>query len=167
MNATVYTDGSGTTGGPAGIAYVAKLDGVQHEKSLPLRDATNQQAEILAAAYALDQIPVCERVIVWSDSEYLVKGISEWMAGWIRRGWRTGSGSSVKNQAHWRRLLTAQARHGDVKFNWVRGHAGHVDNERADELAGAARRLAQDDEAEHDHDEAELELDRRLQQGVA
>lgn len=143
MNAVVWTDGSGTfKGGSGGVGYVAKIDGVEYEGSLPLDRATNQQAEILAAAYALHEIDVCEHVKVISDSEYVVKGISGWIVGWISRGWKTKENKPVANRAHWERLLAAVARHGKVEFEWCRGHSGIPENERADELAGEARERA-------------------------
>jgi ribonuclease HI len=144
VSAVVYTDGSGTTGGPAGIAFVAEVGGLLIEASLPLANATNQQAEILAAAYALTELDPCERVLVRSDSEYLVKGVTEWLPRWIENGWRTGRGRPVLNQRHWQRLLTAMELHALVEFRWVRGHAGAELNERADVLAGEARRRAQE-----------------------
>lgn len=147
MTVRVYTDGSGTTGGPAGIAYAAyelgyydnAIGAFLREGSLSLRDATNQQAEILAAAYALHELTPGPDIVVVSDSEYVVKGVTEWLPGWISRGWRTASNKPVKNKAHWLRLLEAIARHDSVKFEWVRGHNGEPGNERADELAGLAR----------------------------
>jgi ribonuclease HI len=142
LYAEVWTDGSGTTGGPAGIAYVAKVNGVYRENSMPLRNATNQQAELLAAALALHELEPCVDVVVWSDSEYLVKGMTEWLPGWIMRDWRTSSGSPVKNQAQWKRLIEAAERHEKVSFRWLRGHAGHAENERCDLLAGNARNMA-------------------------
>lgn len=146
MIATVYTDGSVNTGGPGGIGFVASVDGpelvraIEFEGSLPLANATNQQAEILAAAYALDQLDPCSLVVVWSDSEYVVKGMTSWIAKWMTRGWKTGEGKPVKNQAHWQRLIVACGRHEQVAFQWLKGHAGHPLNERADQLAGEARR---------------------------
>lgn len=140
MNAIVYCDGSGLAlGGPGGVGYVAIIGEREYEGSLPLPRATNQQAEILAAAFALTSLDPCEGVMMWSDSEYVVKGWSEWLQGWIARGWRTTSGSAVKNQPHWRRLMTAAEKHGTVEFHWLRGHNGDAYNERADELAGEAR----------------------------
>lgn len=141
----IYTDGSGTTGGPAGIAYVAVIGEFVVESSLSLRNATNQQAEILAAAYALHEVDPVPMVTVVSDSEYVVKGFNEWLAAWMNRGWRTASGSPVKNQAHWKRLIVAASRHGEVVFEWCRGHNGEQWNERADELAGMARMEAMSD----------------------
>lgn len=138
----VYCDGSGTTGGPAGIAFVAEVDEVDRiERSLPLRDATNQQAEILAAAFALHEVPSAAKVIVYSDSEYVVLAMQGRLERWIERGWRT-TGGPVANQAHWRRLLAAVERHIEVEFLWCKGHAGVGENDRADELAVQARRRA-------------------------
>jgi ribonuclease HI len=138
----VYTDGSGTTGGPAGVGYVVVTDGAAvDEGSLPLPDATNYQAEVLAAVFALDEIDPCEQVKVWSDSEYLVKNWVR-LPGWIERGWRTASRSPVKNQPHWTQLMEAVSRHGAVTFEWLRGHDGNEWNERADVLAGEARMRA-------------------------
>ncbi len=137
----IYCDGSGqSSGGAGGCGYVAIIGDFVFEGSIGLASATNQQAEILAAAYALDQIDPAEEVHVWSDSEYVVKGWNEWLANWRGRGWRTMSGKVVKNQPHWRRLIVAAERHKVVKFQWLPGHEGHEWNERADDLAGAARR---------------------------
>lgn len=136
--AIVHTDGSGLAqGGPAGIAYVARIGPTELEGSRSLANATNQQAEILAASLALHEIPPCDLVVLHSDSQYVVRGWG-WLPGWIRRGWRTTSGP-VANRRHWERLQEAVARHGDVTFRWVRGHNGNRGNERADALAYLAR----------------------------
>jgi ribonuclease HI len=144
--AVIYTDGSGTTGGPAGIAFVGlvshdRMDKMPVEGSLELRNATNQQAEILAAEYALHELPPCDEVIVYSDSEYLVLGMQGRLERWIANGWRT-NGGPVANPAQWRRLLAAAERHTEVEFRWCKGHAGNEFKERADELAVAARHRA-------------------------
>lgn len=132
MSFTVWTDGSGTTRGPAGIGYVAHVNGLPFgEGSLPLANATNQQAEILAAAYALHELPEGQDVVIVSDSEYLVLGWNEYPRRKRRR-----------NLAHWARLTAAVARHRSVMFEWTRGHVGTEGNERADRLAGEARREA-------------------------
>lgn len=146
--AVVWCDGSGTTGGPAGIAYVGHLDteamdDLPLEGSLSLPNATNQQAEILAAAYALHELDPCDHVTVVSDSEYVVLGMNERLVRWIARGWRTTTGP-VANRRHWERLLDAVARHEVVVFEWTRGHAGTPENERADQLAVAARLRARE-----------------------
>lgn len=142
--AVVYCDGSGVAdGGPAGCGYVALINArTVTEGSLPLPAGTNQQAEILAAAYALTEIPDCAAVLVYSDSEYVVKGWTEWLPGWLENGWRRRSGGDVANQRHWQRLIDAADRHGTVEFRWVRGHDGTEGNERADVLAGEARARA-------------------------
>jgi ribonuclease HI len=129
----VYTDGSGTTGGPAGIAYVALGDGIAlvKEGSLSLDRATNQQAEILAAAFALHEIEPGPTIQIISDSEYLVKGWNEYPKR-----------KRKKNLAHWARLTAAVEKHRSVTFSWTRGHRGTPGNERADKLAGEARRAA-------------------------
>lgn len=138
----VHTDGSGTTGGPAGIAFVARRDGELIEDSLPLASATNQQAEILAATYALHRLSAGSMITVVSDSEYLVKGWNEYLPDWRSRGWRKRTGGTPKNTAHWRGLIEAYERHASVTFSWTRAHVGTVDNERADVLAGIARQAA-------------------------
>jgi ribonuclease HI len=141
---TVWCDGSGTTGGPAGIAFVAKtVDGHTVEGSLPLENATNQQAELLAAAYALTLLPQDSDVTIVSDSRYVVDG-SQKVRRWAARDWIKDDGKIAANVPHWRRLLAALAGHRSVRFEWVRGHADCVENQRADELAGAARRSALD-----------------------
>lgn len=150
----LYPDGSGistgaSAGGPAGVAYVAIIDNIVIEGALELPSATNQQAELLAAAFGLEEIDPCPLVSVFSDSQYVVKGMNEWLPNWISRGekwgtgeWLTATLSPVKNQDHWRRLVAAVGRHDLVRFEWIKGHAGHTWNERADELAVAARHRA-------------------------
>lgn len=129
----VWTDGSGTTGGPAGIGYVAQSPDEPESVlgSLPLDNATNQQAELLAAALALHELPTGSVVTVVSDSEYLVKGWNEYPKR-----------KRKKNLTHWARLTQAAKRHRSVVFKWTRGHAGTEQNELADRLAGAARQVA-------------------------
>lgn len=135
MSWTVWTDGSGTTGGPAGIGYYAVCNEYGHSGthtgSLPVPNATNQQAEILAAAFALHELPAGSEVAIVSDSEYLVLGWNEYP----RR-------KRKKNLAHWARLERAAERHAAVTFEWTRGHVGTEGNETADRLAGEARREA-------------------------
>ena len=140
---TVYSDGSGTTGGPAGIAYVLMEEGaIIDEGSLPLPDATNQQAEIRAAAYALHSLPEGQDVLVVSDSKHVVNGWNEWLPMWRARGWRKRRGGTPSNLDLWRRLSEAAERHASVRCEWCRGHDGNVGNERADVLAGEARQAA-------------------------
>jgi ribonuclease HI len=128
---TVWADGSGTTGGPAGIGYVARNGSRETSGSLALRNATNQQAELLAAAYALHCLPEGSTVKLISDSQYLVLGWNEFP-----------NRKRKKNLDHWRRLELAAARHREVTFEWTRGHVGTWGNEEADRLAGEARSAA-------------------------
>ena len=96
---------------------------------------TNNRMELMAAISALESLKIVpSRVDLHTDSEYVKKGISEWIDGWKRKGWRTAARSPVKNADLWQRLDAARARH-EVHWHWVRGHAGHTENERADELA--------------------------------
>jgi ribonuclease HI len=90
--------------------------------------------ELMAAIAGLEALKQPSRVDLHTDSEYLQKGISTWIHGWKRNGWRTSLKAPVKNADLWRRLDAAQAVH-EVRWHWVRGHAGHQENERADELA--------------------------------
>jgi ribonuclease HI len=139
---TIYSDGSGTTGGPAGIGFVAYADGLPfNEGSLPLASATNQQAELLAAAHALDSLPEGQDVVLVSDSKYVVRGYTEYLPKWRERGWRRRRGP-VANLHYWHRLIVAVERHRSVRFEWTLGHDGTEGNERADRLAGEARMAA-------------------------
>lgn len=143
MRITVYTDGSGlATGGPGGVGYVVPGYGLEvaREGSLPLPSATNQQAEILAVAFALHDLDACEAVRVVSDSEYVVKGWNERLPQWRENGWRRRDGGPVANRRHWERLIAAASRHGVVTMEWTKGHASNPFNERADRLAVDARR---------------------------
>lgn len=112
------------------------------EESLPLANATNQQAEILAAAYALHCLSPEYEIAIVSDSEYLVKGWNEYLPFWRTNNWRKRSGGAPKNVPHWRRLEAAAEAHPTVTFTWTRGHNGTQGNERADHLAGVARGIA-------------------------
>jgi ribonuclease HI len=95
---------------------------------------TNNRMELMAAISALEALQEGSNVDIHTDSEYVQKGISTWIHSWKRKGWRTASGSPVKNTELWKRLDAAQSRHR-VEWHWVRGHTGHAENERADELA--------------------------------
>jgi ribonuclease HI len=130
-----YTDGA-CAGNPGPGGWGAILISGGHRKELKGGEAatTNNRMELMAAISALEALKVPSHVDIHTDSEYVQKGISIWIHGWKRKGWRTSAGSPVKNAELWRRLEAAQHRH-EVVWNWVRGHAGHTENERADELA--------------------------------
>ena len=137
-----YTDGacSGNPGPGGWGALLVARDGdtVVKERELSGGDAdtTNNRMELLAAISALESLSRPTALTVVTDSAYVKGGITEWLRGWIRNGWRTSTKKPVKNEDLWRRLDAAAAPH-DVTWKWVKGHAGHPENERADELARA------------------------------
>jgi ribonuclease HI len=132
---TVYTDGA-CSGNPGPGGWGAVLISGPHRKEICGGEpqTTNNRMEIAAAIAALDALKRPSRVDLHSDSEYLRNGISMWIEGWKRNGWRTAAKQPVKNVELWQRLDAARQRH-EVNWHWVRGHAGHIENERADELA--------------------------------
>ena len=103
------------------------------------RDTTNNRMEMTAAIRALEHLKEPCRVDLTTDSKYMIQGITEWVPGWKKRGWKTADKKPVKNVDLWQELEAAAARH-DVKWHWVRGHDGHEYNERADQLATDAIR---------------------------
>ncbi|MCX7302469.1 MAG: ribonuclease HI [Rhodobacterales bacterium] len=135
-----YTDGacSGNPGpGGWGVLLVARNgDTVVKERGLSggEPDTTNNRMELLAAINALETLDRPSTLTIITDSAYVRGGITEWLPGWKRKGWRTSTGKPVKNEDLWRRLDEAAARHR-ISWEWVKGHAGHPENERADELA--------------------------------
>ena len=138
----VYTDGacSGNPG-PGGWAalMVAKRDGVvvkERELNGGEKMTTNNRMELMGAISALEALERASELTIITDSAYVKGGITEWIFGWKRRGWKTSTKKDVKNVDLWMRLDEAQARH-TVTWEWVKGHAGHPENERADELARA------------------------------
>ena len=135
-----YTDGacSGNPGPGGWGALLLARDGddVVKERTLCGGEAetTNNRMELKAAIEALNALDRPSQITVVTDSAYVKGGITEWMANWKKRGWKTASKSPVKNVDLWQQLDEAASRH-DVKWEWVKGHAGHPENERADELA--------------------------------
>ncbi|MDE0166528.1 MAG: ribonuclease HI [Bryobacterales bacterium] len=138
----LITDGS-CLGNPGPGGWAAVLRYGKHARELSGADpeTTNNRMEMTAVLEGLSALREPCRVTIEIDSEYVKKGITEWLAGWKRRGWKTASKQPVKNQDLWRRLDEAVARH-DVKWRWVKGHAGHADNNRCDELAREAAMTA-------------------------
>ena len=137
-----YTDGacSGNPGpGGWGVVMQAK-DGERVVKERELNggagDTTNNRMELMAAISALEALERASDITVVTDSVYVRDGVMKWMHGWKRNGWRTAAKKPVKNEELWKRLDAAQAGHR-VVWEWVKGHAGHPENERADELARA------------------------------
>ena len=137
-----YTDGacSGNPGpGGWGVLMLARENGVViKERTLQGGEAltTNNRMELLAAISALEALTRPTELTIVTDSAYVKNGITDWIAGWKRKNWRTAGGSPVKNVELWQRLEAAAATH-KVTWRWIKGHAGHAENERADELARA------------------------------
>ena len=131
----IYTDGacSGNPG-PGGWGVVLRWQGQEKELygSDPL--TTNNRMELMAAIQALEALQRPARVSLHTDSKYLLDGITKWLPGWQRNGWKTAAKKPVKNEDLWRRLIEAMRPH-DISWVWVKGHAGDPGNERADALA--------------------------------
>ena len=133
----IYTDGacSGNPG-PGGWGALLRWDGHERELSGGEPATTNNRMELTAAIEALETLKRPCRVRLHTDSLYLKDGITRWIHAWKARGWKTADRKPVKNIDLWQRLDAAIARH-QIQFHWVRGHSGHVENERADALARA------------------------------
>ena len=137
-----YTDGacSGNPGpGGWGVLLLAREGGVVvKERTLQggEADTTNNRMELMAAISALEALSKPSELTIVTDSAYVKNGVTEWIHGWKRKNWRTAGGSPVKNVDLWQRLDVAQSQH-TVTWKWIKGHAGHAENERADELARA------------------------------
>jgi len=137
-----HTDGacSGNPGpGGWGVLLEAKQNGdVVKERTLSGGEAetTNNRMELMAAIMALETLERPSTITIITDSAYVKNGVTGWIHGWKRNGWKTSNRKPVKNVDLWQRLDEAQARH-DVHWKWIKGHAGHDENERADELARA------------------------------
>lgn len=134
----IHTDGacSGNPG-PGGWAAILSWRGRDREVSGAEPMTTNNRMEMTAAIEALASLKRPMRVRLFTDSDYLRKGITTWLPAWKARGWRTADRQPVKNRDLWERLDAAAAVH-EIEWRWLKGHAGHVLNERADELARAA-----------------------------
>jgi ribonuclease HI len=133
----VWTDGacSGNPG-PGGWGAILRYAGAEKELSGGESPTTNNRMELMAAISALEALKRPCTVDLHTDSEYLRNGITKWIAGWKRNGWRTADKKPVKNVDLWERLESAMERH-EIRWHWVKGHAGDEMNERADELARA------------------------------
>jgi len=136
----IYTDGA-CKGNPGPGGWGAWLSAGGHEKEMCGGEAntTNNRMELTAVIEALASLKRSCRIVIYTDSEYVRKGMTEWIAGWQRRGWKTADGKPVKNVELWQRLDALRKLH-QVEWRWVKGHAGDPGNERADALAnkGAA-----------------------------
>lgn len=131
----IHTDGA-CSGNPGPGGWAAILSFGDREKELKGAEAhtTNNRMELMAAIAALEALKKPCRIDLHTDSQYVQNGISSWIFGWKRNGWKTSDKKPVKNVDLWQRLDEAMARH-EVKWHWVKGHVGHELNERADQLA--------------------------------
>lgn len=134
----LFTDGacSGNPG-PGGWAALLRYRTQERELSGGEPATTNNRMEMLAVICGLEALKRPMPVRIYTDSQYVMKGVTAWLAGWKRRGWKTADRQPVKNVDLWQRLETALSRH-QVEWQWVRGHDGHPENERVDALARAA-----------------------------
>ena len=133
----IHTDGACLGNpGPGGWAALLRHAGRERELAGGESETTNNRMELMAAIMALEALKSPCEVELSTDSQYVQKGIGEWLPNWIRRGWKTAAGQPVKNQDLWMRLDAAAKPHA-VRWKWVKGHAGHVENERVDKLARA------------------------------
>ncbi|HEX9811580.1 MAG TPA: ribonuclease HI [Burkholderiales bacterium] len=134
----IFTDGACRGNpGPGGWGAILRYGDREKEMYGAERATTNNRMELMAAIQALEALNRSCGAIVTTDSEYLRKGITEWLPQWKRRGWKTAAKQPVKNQDLWERLERAIERH-QVDWQWIKGHSGHEENERADSLANRA-----------------------------
>jgi ribonuclease HI len=131
----IYTDGacSGNPG-PGGWGVLMRWKGTERELWGGERQTTNNRMELMAAIQALETLKRPVKAALYTDSTYVREGITSWIHNWKKKGWRTAAKKPVKNVDLWKRLDAALASH-EVDWHWIKGHAGHPENERADELA--------------------------------
>lgn len=138
----IWTDGACLGNpGPGGWGAVLRWNGSERELSGGEALTTNNRMELEAAIQALDALKRPCEIVLTTDSQYVRQGITSWLDNWKRNGWKTASRQPVKNADLWERLDRSAARHR-VQWDWVKGHSGHPENERADALASAAARQA-------------------------
>ncbi len=134
----IYTDGACRGNpGPGGWGALIKDGSGQQELSGAENQTTNNRMELTAAIMALREVPAGSAVDLYTDSKYVMDGLNEWMPAWKKRGWKTADKKPVKNQDLWQALDDANARH-QVRWHWVKGHAGNDGNEYVDRLANQA-----------------------------
>ncbi len=140
--ADIFTDGacSGNPG-PGGWGVLLRWGALEKELFGGEKDTTNNRMELTAVIQALEALKRPVRVRLHTDSTYVMQGITKWIFGWKKNGWKTAAKAPVKNEDLWRALDAAVARH-DIEWKWVKGHAGHEGNERADALANKGVALA-------------------------
>jgi ribonuclease HI len=131
----IFTDGACRGNpGPGGWGAVLRYGSTEKTLSGGEPDTTNNRMELMAAIMALEALTQSCQVVLTTDSRYVMDGITQWMANWKKRGWKTASKQPVKNADLWRRLDAACTKH-TIEWQWVKGHSGHPENEKADALA--------------------------------
>jgi ribonuclease HI len=134
----IFTDGACRGNpGPGGWGTLLRYEDKERELYGYQADTTNNQMELMAAIQGLEALTRPCQVVLTTDSKYVMQGITEWMAGWKRKGWKTAAGKPVKNLELWQRLDAATQAH-QIDWRWVKGHSGHAENERVDQLANKA-----------------------------
>ena len=134
----IFTDGACRGNpGPGGWGALIRIDGEEQNLSGSAPDTTNNRMELMAAIGGLGYFSQPSMVSLTTDSQYVRQGITQWITGWKRNGWRTSNKQPVKNQDLWQQLDALAEKH-TVSWYWVKGHSGHVENERADQLANEA-----------------------------
>ena len=135
---TVYTDGA-CRGNPGPGGWGVVLQSGEHEKTLYGYEAntTNNRMELMAAIMSLRTLNQPCKVALWTDSQYVRQGITQWIHNWLKRDWKTSARQPVKNASLWKTLYEETQRH-DIEWHWVKGHSGHPGNEKADQLANIA-----------------------------
>lgn len=135
MKVEIFTDGACKGNpGPGGWGAVLRYGSAEKELHGGESETTNNRMELMAAIEALNTLTRSCEVVLTTDSQYVKQGINDWLAGWKRNGWRTAARQPVKNKDLWQALDVACQRH-QIEWRWVKGHAGHPENERADKLA--------------------------------
>ena len=135
ITAEVFSDGSCLGNpGPGGWGAVVRYSGREFEISGGKKNSTNNEMELTAVIESLKSLPSPARVTVTTDSQYVVKGATEWMQNWEKNGWKTAAKKPVKNRILWEAINSLVKKHS-VRWEWIRGHAGHPENERSDLLA--------------------------------
>lgn len=134
----IYSDGacSGNPG-PGGWGTLLRYNGSEKELSGFELETTNNRMELSGAIAGLESLTRPCKVVLTTDSQYVKKGITEWIQNWVKKGWKNSQRKEVANRDLWERLLQLSEKH-EVEWHWVRGHAGHAENERCDALARAA-----------------------------
>lgn len=134
----IFSDGacSGNPG-PGGYGTIVRYGNNEKEFSGYDPETTNNRMELLGAIAGFEALTRPCKVRITTDSQYVKKGMTEWIDGWIKKGWKNSQRKDVANRELWERLLTATREH-EVEWHWVRGHTGHAENERCDELARTA-----------------------------